>query len=299
MGRHAGAIGGVLRRGCLPGWRHHQLGMPSSFDRPGGKVRLERISAEPPKGMTREKAEPRLAELGEELFELQDEMFASKASSVLVVLQGRDTAGKDGTIKHVAGYLNPRGVSVVSFGVPTTEERQHDFLWRVHRHAPRLGEFAIFNRSHYEDVLVVRVHKLAPKKVWKPRYEHIADFEALLAESNTLVLKFFLHITKKEQKERLLEREERPETAWKLNAGDWQERELWDDYTEAYEQAISKTAAKHAPWIVVPANAKWYRNLVVAEAIADALRPYREEWLSKLKEMGKQAKATLREYRAR
>src|SRR3954449_3556361 len=269
MGRHAGAIGGALREGCLPGRRDHQLGMPSSFDRAGGKVRLEEISAEPPKGMTRESAEPRLAELGEELFELQDEMFASKASSVLVVLQGRDTAGKDGTIKHVAGYLNPRGVSVVSFGVPTTEERQHDFLWRVHRHAPRLGEFAIFNRSHYEDVLVVRVHKLAPKKVWKPRYEHIADFEALLAESNTLVLKFFLHITKKEQKERLLEREERPETAWKLNAGDWQERELWDDYTEAYEHAISKTAAKHAPWIVVPANAKWYRNLVVAEAIAD------------------------------
>jgi PPK2 family polyphosphate:nucleotide phosphotransferase len=273
--------------------------MKTLFSKPGARVKLDDICADPPDGMTAEKAEKRFESLGSELFDLQDAMWGAKLHSVLVVLQGRDAAGKDGAIKHVAGALNPRGVSVVSFGVPTTEERQHDFLWRVHRHAPRLGEFAIFNRSHYEDVLVVRVHKLAPKKVWKPRYEHIVDFEELLAESNTLVLKFFLHITKKEQKERLLEREERPETAWKLNAGDWQERELWDDYTGAYEDAISKTAAKRAPWIVVPANAKWYRNLVVAEVIADALRPYREEWLSKLKDMGKEAKATLREYRAR
>src|SRR5262245_51842521 len=161
MGGDARAIGGALRGRSLPGRWHHHLGMAKTFfDRPGGKPRLDELSAEPPKGMTREKAEPRLAELGKELFELQDEMFASKASSVLVVLQGRDTAGKDGTIKHVAGYLNPRGVNVVSFGVPTPEEREHDFLWRVHRHAPRLGEFSIFNRSHYEDVLVVRVHKL-------------------------------------------------------------------------------------------------------------------------------------------
>lgn len=263
------------------------------------KARLDDISAEPPDGMTEEKAQKRFESLGKELFDLQDAMWGAKRHGVLVVLQGRDAAGKDGTIKHVVGCLNPRGVNVVSFGVPTAEERQHDFLWRVHRHAPRLGEFAIFNRSHYEDVLVVRVHQLLPKKAWKPRYGHIVDFERLLAEHNTLVLKFFLHITKKEQKKRLLEREQRPETAWKLNAGDWQERERWDDYTEAYEDAIEKTSAKHAPWIVVPANAKWYRNLVVAEAIADALRPYRDEWVAKLKEMGKEAKATLREYRAR
>jgi PPK2 family polyphosphate:nucleotide phosphotransferase len=263
------------------------------------KVDLDDISAEPPHDMTLDKAEKRFESLGKELFDLQDGLWGAKLHSVLVVLQGRDAAGKDGTIKHVAGCLNPRGVNVVSFGVPTAEERQHDFLWRVHRHAPRLGEFAIFNRSHYEDVLVVRVHKLAPKKLWKARYDHIVDFESLLAEHNTLVLKFFLHITKKEQKKRLLDREERAETAWKLNAGDWQERELWDDYTEAYEDAIAKTSAKRAPWIVVPANAKWYRNLVVAEAIADALRPYRDEWVAKLREMGKEAKASLREYRAR
>jgi PPK2 family polyphosphate:nucleotide phosphotransferase len=267
------------------------------FDRPDEKVRLDDISAEPPKGMTREKAEPRLAELGEELFALQDEMFASKASSVLVVLQGRDTAGKDGTIKHVAGYLNPRGVSVVSFGVPTAEEREHDFLWRVHRHTPRMGEFALFNRSHYEDVLVVRVHELVPKQLWKARYDHIAGFEALLAEHGTIVLKYFLHITKREQKERLLEREKDPKNAWKLNPSDWKERDYWDEYTEAYEDAISRTAAKHAPWMVVPANAKWYRNLVIAESIVEALRAHRNGWRRKLQNMAAEAKATLASYR--
>jgi PPK2 family polyphosphate:nucleotide phosphotransferase len=267
------------------------------FNRAGGKVRLEEISAEPPKGMTRESAEPRLAALGEELFELQDEMFASKASSVLVVLQGRDTAGKDGTIKHVAGYLNPRGLSVVSFGVPTAEEREHDFLWRVHRHTPRLGEFAIFNRSHYEDVLAVRVHDLVPKALWKLRYDHIAEFEALLAQQGTIVLKYFLHITKDEQKGRLLEREKDPASAWKLNPNDWKERDYWDEYTEAYDDAISKTAAKHAPWSVVPANAKWYRNLVIAESIVQALRAQRKDWGKKLAQVAAEAKAALAAYR--
>jgi PPK2 family polyphosphate:nucleotide phosphotransferase len=267
------------------------------FDRPGEKVRLDDVSAEPPKGMTREKAEPRLEELGRELFELQDQMFASKANSVLVVLQGRDTAGKDGSIKHVAGYLNPRGLNVASFGVPTAEEREHDFLWRVHRHAPRLGEFSIFNRSHYEDVLVVRVHQLVPKALWKERYGHILDFEELLAEHGTIVLKYFLHITSEEQKKRLLEREQDPATAWKLNVGDWKEREYWDEYTEAYEDAISKTAAKHAPWTVVPANAKWYRNLVIAESIVEALRAHRKGWRRKLEEIAAQAKTALATYR--
>jgi PPK2 family polyphosphate:nucleotide phosphotransferase len=267
------------------------------FDRPGAKVRLGHISEEPPKGMTREKAEGRFEELGRELFELQDQMFGAKVSSVLVVLQGRDTAGKDGSIKHVAGCLNPRGVNVVSFGVPSAEEGGHDFLWRVHRHTPRLGEFSIFNRSHYEDVLVVRVHGLMPKDLWQKRYGHIADFEALLAEQGTIVLKYFLHISKQEQKERLLEREKDPATAWKLNASDWKERDYWDEYTEAYEDAISKTAAQHAPWIVVPANAKWYRNLVIAESIVEALRAHRKGWRRKLEEMAAEAKARLAAYR--
>jgi PPK2 family polyphosphate:nucleotide phosphotransferase len=268
------------------------------FDEPGGKVRLDDVSAEPAKGMTREKAEKRFASLGKELFDLQDAMFGAKVHSALVVLQGRDGAGKDGSIKHVVGCLNPRGVSVTSFGVPTAEERQHDFLWRVHRHAPRLGEFSIFNRSHYEDVLVVRVHDLAPEKLWQARFGHIRDFEKLIAEHGTIVLKYFLHITKKEQKERLLEREAEPETAWKLNPNDWKERDYWDDYTRAYEDAISETAAKHAPWIVVPANAKWYRNLVIAESIVDALRDHRKDWEKKLDQMGKAAKAGLEAYRS-
>jgi PPK2 family polyphosphate:nucleotide phosphotransferase len=267
------------------------------FSERGERVLLDSIPTGPPKGITKEKARQRFTALGAELFELQDAMFGAKVNSAMVVLQGRDSAGKDGTIKHVAGCLNPRGVNVVSFGVPTLEERQHDFLWRVHRHAPRLGEFSIFNRSHYEDVLVVRVHGLVPKKLWKERYDHIADFEELLAEHGTIVLKYFLHISRKEQEERLLERERTPQTAWKLNANDWKERDCWDEYTEAYEDAISKTAARHAPWTVVPADKKWYRNLVVAESIAEALRTHRTGWKSTLEEMGRKRRAELAAYR--
>jgi PPK2 family polyphosphate:nucleotide phosphotransferase len=272
--------------------------MSNVFDKPGRRIRLEDISPDPPKGMTREKAQERFATLGKELFELQDDLWGAKLNSVMVVLQGRDSAGKDGAIKHVVGYLNPRGVHVVSFGVPTTEEREHDFLWRVHRHAPRAGEFAIFNRSHYEDVLVVRVHDLAPKKLWRERYGHIADFEELLAEHGTIVLKYFLHISSREQKLRLMEREKDPRTAWKLNPTDWREREHWDEYTRAYEDAISKTASKNAPWIVVPANAKWYRNLVIAESIVEAMRERRRAWRRRLEDMGTAGREALRKFRA-
>jgi PPK2 family polyphosphate:nucleotide phosphotransferase len=267
------------------------------FDKPGASVKLDSISPEPPKGLSREEATKRFMELGEELFDLQDFLFAARMHSVLVVLQGRDSAGKDGAIKHVVGCLNPRGVQVVSFGVPTREEAEHDFLWRVHRHTPRKGEFSIFNRSHYEDVLVVRVHGLQPESLWKDRYGHIEDFEELLAEHNTIVLKYFLHISKAEQKERLLEREKEAIKAWKLNPGDWKEREHWDEYTEAYEDAIRKTAAKHAPWTIVPANAKWYRNLVIAESIAAALRPHKKAWQEKLDADGIRARAELDAYR--
>ncbi len=268
------------------------------FDKPGGKIRLDDISADPPKGMTREKAEKRFETLGKQLFDLQDAMFGAKVNSVMVVLQGRDGAGKDGAIKHVVGCLNPRGVIVTSFGVPTPEERQHDFLWRVHRHAPRQGEFSIFNRSHYEDVLVTRVHGLIPRALWKERFGHIRDFEELLAEHGTVILKYFLHIGKDEQEQRLREREESAETAWKLNPNDWKERDHWDAYTEAYEDAIAKTAAKHAPWTVVPANAKWYRNLVIAESIVEALRSRRKSWEKTLDDMGKAGRQALDAYRA-
>ncbi len=250
-----------------------------------------------PKRTSKESVQSLRDKLDEELFELQDLMWGAKTHSVLVVLQGRDTAGKDGTIKGVVGALNPRGVSVVSYGVPTDEERQHDFLWRVHRHAPRAGEFAIFNRSHYEDVLVVRVHDLAPKSLWRERYDHISDFEELLAEHNTIVLKFFLHISMGEQKQRLLEREKDATKAWKLNPGDWRERSYWKDYTQAYEDAIGRCASPLAPWFVVPSDQKWYRNLCVSEAIVKALRPHRDAWLEMLADKGRVGRRALESFK--
>ncbi|MFO0586484.1 MAG: PPK2 family polyphosphate kinase [Polyangiaceae bacterium] len=268
------------------------------LDEPGKKVDLSEIDTCPPKHISKDEANKRLDELTEELFELQDAMWGARTRGVLIVLQGRDAAGKDGAIKNVAGAFNPRGINVVSYGVPTTEEREHDFLWRVHKNTPRRGEIAIFNRSHYEDVLVVRVHDLAPKSVWKHRFDQINAFEEMLAESGTIILKFFLHISKGEQEKRLLEREQDPRTAWKLNVGDWKERELWRDFSDAYEDVLSKCATKAAPWHVVPADSKWYRNLVVAEAVRDAMKPYKKEWLDKLAEEGKSKAAELQKFKA-
>ncbi len=267
------------------------------FDEPDRKIELSAIPTEPPKKITKEEATERFGELNEELFKLQDKMWGARTHGVLVVLQGRDAAGKDGAIKHVVGGLNPRGVSVTSFGVPTLEEREHDFLWRVHQRAPRRGEFSIFNRSHYEDVLVVRVHDLAPKSVWKERYGHINDFEELLVEHGTIVLKFFLHISKNEQQKRLIEREQDPATAWKLNAGDWQEREHWDEYTKAYEDVLARCSNARAPWRVVPADAKWYRNLVIAEDIVAAMRVHKKTWEEALEEKGRTGRKSVEEYR--
>ncbi|HSN98066.1 MAG TPA: PPK2 family polyphosphate kinase [Candidatus Nanopelagicales bacterium] len=267
------------------------------FDEPGRKVRLSSISTDPPDGITKEKAVKKFEGINEELFRLQELMWGARTNGVLIVLQGRDAAGKDGAIKHVVGGLNPRGVHVRSFGVPTQEEREHDFLWRVHCHAPRHGELSIFNRSHYEDVLVVRVHDLVPKALWKERYGHINDFEELLVEHGTILLKFFLHISKKEQEKRLLEREKDPSTAWKLNVNDWKEREHWDEYTEAYEDVIERCSSRLAPWHVVPADSKWYRNLVIAEAVVEAMRPYEKAWLEKLDTDGAAGRQALSAYR--
>jgi PPK2 family polyphosphate:nucleotide phosphotransferase len=268
------------------------------LDEPGKKVDLSDIDPDPPKNIHKEEAQTRLRDLSEELFELQDLLWGAKTHSMLIVLQGRDAAGKDGAIKNVAGAFNPRGINVVSFGVPTPEEREHDFLWRVHRHAPRKGEIAIFNRSHYEDVIVVRVHELVPKSLWKERYDHINDFEELLAEHNTIVLKFFLHISKAEQEKRLIEREKDPKTAWKLNANDWKEREKWGEFSDAYEEVFERCSTKAAPWHIVPADSKWYRNLVVAEAVRDALRPHKKTWLDKLERDGRSREAELAQFRA-
>ena len=214
----------------------------------------------------------RLTVLSLELRRLQEMLYAGQPKAVLIVLQGMDTAGKDGAIRHVFGALNPQGVRVASFKKPSTEEQAHDYLWRVHQKAPRQGELVIFNRSHYEDVLVVRVHGLQPEEVWRKRYEQINAFERMLVAEGTLILKFFLHITADEQKERLQARLDRPDKLWKFNPGDLAERKLWPHYTAAYQEALNKTSTEWAPWRIVPANRKWYRDLVVGETTAAALR---------------------------
>lgn len=213
-----------------------------------------------------------LKELNKELEHLQELLYAEGEHKVLIVLQAMDTGGKDGTIRHVFEGVNPQGVKVAGFKVPTAKELAHDYLWRVHKHTPGSGEIAIFNRSHYEDVLVVRVHNLVPQEVWSRRYEHIRAFEKLLADEGTTILKFYLHIDLAEQKERLQERLDEPDKNWKFSLGDLKERALWDQYLAAYQQALWETSTDYAPWYIVPANRKWYRNLVISTIIINKLK---------------------------
>jgi PPK2 family polyphosphate:nucleotide phosphotransferase len=232
-------------------------------------------------------AQTELQRLSDELSDLQELMSAAQHHSLLVILQGMDTSGKDGTIRHVLSHVNPQGCHVVSFKEPTREELAHDFLWRVHKVAPGKGMMGIFNRSHYEDVLVVRVHHLVPDEVWSRRYKEINHFEQLLANNSTIILKFFLHISYDEQERRLLAREQDINKAWKLSASDWLERQYWQDYQQAYEDAISRCNAQDAPWYIVPANHKWYRNLAVAHTIVQTLRPFKDDWKADLEERGR------------
>lgn len=263
----------------------------------GQRIKLDDIDTDQDGGLERAEAEKKTGRLIEELIELQELLYAARQQSVLVILQGRDTSGKDGTIRHVIGPLNAQSCAVASFKTPTEPELAHDFLWRVHPHAPALGYIEIFNRSHYEDVLVVRVHELVPDEVWQTRYDHINAFERLLVDSSTIILKFFLHISKEEQKQRLLKREKDPIKSWKLSVTDWQEREHWADYTAAYEDALNRCSTKHAPWFVVPADKKWFRDLAVAETLRDALEPFRATWLETLEEMGQEKRRAIEEYR--
>jgi PPK2 family polyphosphate:nucleotide phosphotransferase len=214
------------------------------------------------------------AELGRltaRLDELQEKFYADGRHKLLVVLQGTDTSGKGGAIRKAFEGLDPSGVHVASFKAPTELELAHDFLWRIHPHVPTNGQIAIFDRSHYEDVLIVRVHDLVPPPRWKARYTHIRNFEKMLADEGTIILKFFLHISKDEQAERLRARLEDPAKNWKFRLGDLEERARWDDYQDAYEETVRRTAARHAPWIVVPANRKWYRDLVICRSLIDTL----------------------------
>lgn len=239
---------------------------------PGSKVRL----ADYPAGDTndfpdRAAAERQLADDVRRLDLLQDKLYAENTRALLVVLQAMDTGGKDGTIKHVMSGVNPIGCQVSSFKAPSEEEADHDFLWRAYKALPRRGNIGIFNRSHYEDVLVVRVHNYVPPSEWKRRYDQINRFEALISDLGTRVVKFYLHIDRDEQKRRLQARLDDPEKSWKFAPADLAERKYWDDYQAAYEEALSKTSTEAAPWYVVPANHKWYRNLVVARTLVKTL----------------------------
>ena len=259
------------------------------------KVKLSDYAPDADGGKTLSKNESvdLLATLGTELNSLQEWMYAAQTHSVLIVLQGLDTSGKDGTIAHVMSDMNPQGCAVASFKVPTPDEAAHDFLWRIHKQTPPKGMMTIFNRSHYEDVLITRVHKLVADDVVQTRYGQINDFEKLLTDENTIVLKFFLHLSKDEQKARLLAREQDPEKAWKLSPGDWKERGFWDDYIAAYEDALGATATARAPWYVVPADHKWFRNVAVATALVETLRPYKAAWQKSLEAIGEQRRAEL------
>jgi PPK2 family polyphosphate:nucleotide phosphotransferase len=231
-------------------------------------------------------ARAELEQLGEELGELQELLAAAHHHSLLVVLQGMDSSGKADTIHQVLTQVNPQGCEVRAFKAPTLRELAHDFLWRVHRVTPAKGMIGIFNRSHYEDVLVVRVHNLVPEKVWSQRYDAINCFEHVLAQSDMIILKFYLHMSNEEQERRLLTRQKDKMDAWKLSVADWVERKYWDAYQDAYEEALSRCSTDEAPWYIVPANNKWYRNLLVARTLVHTLRQYKDQWLDKLVERG-------------
>lgn len=219
-----------------------------------------------------------LKELRKKLIDLQQLLYAENKHKLLIVLQAMDAGGKDGTIRSIFKGVNPQGVKVASFKVPTPIELAHDYLWRIHQKTPETGEIVIFNRSHYEDVLVVRVKELTPKKVWEKRFQQIVNFEKMLTDEGTTILKFFLHISKDEQNERFLERIENKSKQWKFNPGDIEERKYWKTYMKAFEDAINKTSSKNAPWFVIPANRNWYRDFVVAKIIVECLEGLKMEY---------------------
>lgn len=241
--------------------------------KPGSDVRLKKIDPNFTAEHSGKKSAVKMVEkLNKELRELQYLLYAEGKHSLLICLQALDAAGKDGTINHVLGSMNPQGARVHGFKAPSKEELAHDFLWRIAKQTPGKGEVVVFNRSHYEDVLVVRVHNLVPKEVWKKRYDIINTFERNLVESGTHILKFFLHISSEEQLLRFRQRLQDPARHWKISESDYSEREHWDDYTKAYEEALRKTSTDYAPWYVIPANNKWFRNLAVAKIVTEKLK---------------------------
>ncbi len=239
--------------------------------KPGANVDLSKLDPADDHGWDKDAAEQATDALMERMSDAQDRLWAEGKHALLVVLQGIDAAGKDGTIRKVMTAFNPQGCVVSAFKVPTPEELAHDFLWRVHRRVPGKGEIGVFNRSHYEDVLVVRVHEIVPEPIWRKRYDQIREFEQLLTQTGTTIVKLFLHISKDEQRDRFKERYDNPRKRWKFSMGDLAERERWDDYMAAYEEALSETSTAAAPWYVIPADRNWSRNLAVATILAQTL----------------------------
>lgn len=239
---------------------------------PGSKVKLDRIDAAyKDKHEDQSFAQAEIETNTQKLRELQYLMYAEDKRSLLVILQAMDAGGKDGTINHVLGNMNPQGARVYGFKVPTVEEAAHDFLWRIHQAVPRRGQVAIFNRSHYEDVLISRVHNLVPKEVWSKRFDLINDFEKNLVDNGTHILKFYLHISEDEQLRRFKQRLDDPARHWKISESDYAEREYWNEYTKAFEDVLSQCSTKHAPWFIIPANHKWFRNLAVSQIVVETL----------------------------
>jgi PPK2 family polyphosphate:nucleotide phosphotransferase len=240
--------------------------------RPGERLRLKDIDPGFKGGHeSREHADKDIERCGKRLRELQEMLYVERRRSLLICLQGMDTSGKDGTIDHILGTMNPQGCRVVPFRQPSAQEAAHDFLWRVHQTTPARGEVVIFNRSHYEDVLVVRVHNFVPKKVWSQRYDEINAFERVLLEHDTHILKLYLHISSEEQLARFKDRLDDPTKHWKISESDYAERAFWNDYMAAYEDALSRCSTQGAPWFVIPANHKWFRNLAVARIVVEHL----------------------------
>ena len=239
--------------------------------RPGSKVDLDAFDGGQTFGHDKAAATATEAALEERLTSLQERLWAEAKHPVLIILQGIDAAGKDGTIRKVMDAFNPMGCEVTSFKVPTPIELRHDYLWRVHPHLPEKGTISIFNRSHYEEVLVVRVHELVPESVWRPRFRQINDWERMLTEEGTTIVKFFLYIDRDEQRQRLEERRDDPTKSWKFSAGDLAERKLWDRYIEAFEECLERTSTRWAPWYLIPSNRNWFRNLAVSRIVAETL----------------------------
>jgi PPK2 family polyphosphate:nucleotide phosphotransferase len=244
--------------------------------KPDAKVKLSKYDPDETLGYEKgAKTEEKLDKYLKKLDSLQYLMYAQKKHALLVVFQAMDAGGKDGTIRHVMSGLNPQGCRVTSFKQPSAEELAHDFLWRIHKAVPEVGDIGIFNRSHYEDVLVARVHNLVPKEVWSKRYDEINEFERMLAENRVTIAKFFLHISKDEQKKRFLERIDDADKRWKISTSDFAERKYWDDYVTAYEEALARCSTEAAPWYVIPANKKWFRNLAVSRILVETMEGFK------------------------